>query len=77
MANSLFLTFVGKTKQLVLIALTGVLLLGTAGFFLGRTGFENIVIAYGMVAVATSATSTLAAMDALERSGSLFFSRYS
>jgi hypothetical protein len=77
MANSIFLIFVGKTKQLVAIAGAGLFVLAFAGVFFGRIAFEDIVIAYGMAAIVTASCSTIAAVDALEKAGSLYFSRYS
>ena len=76
MANSLFLVFMNKMKALAGIAGSGVLILALAGLIASRWGYQDVVFAYLLAATVSMAVSYQFVVWALDRPGSLFFSRY-
>lgn len=76
MANCLFLIFMNKIKALAGITAGGVAILAEAGFILSRYGFQDIVFAYLLATAVCMAVSYQFVVWALDRPGSLFFSRY-
>jgi hypothetical protein len=76
MANTLFLIFLNKIRSLVGIALLGVSVLGVGGIIFAQFGFQYIVLAYGLSAIATTSVSTILVVKSLRKPASLFFARY-
>jgi hypothetical protein len=76
LANSLFLIFLGRVKQLLLVVIAGAAIVAVFGFIFGRTSFQDIIYAYALAALATSSVSSILAENALRRPGALFFSRF-
>jgi hypothetical protein len=76
LANSLFLIFLGRVNHLLYVVACGAAIVAVFGFVFGRTGFENIVYAYAIAAIATSVSSSMLVQQALGKPGALFFSRF-
>ena len=76
LANSLFLIFLGKVKELLFVVTIGVAIVAFFGFIFGRAGFEDIIYAYALAALATATISCIIADSSLKRPGALFFSRF-
>ena len=77
MANSLFITFLNKTKISAMIVCVGAAAVIIGGVILGQQGYENIIYAYLIAASIVAAASTLFAFKFIKNSGIRFLGRYS
>jgi hypothetical protein len=75
-ANSLFMIFLGKLKELAVVSALSAIVVLAGGVFAATYGFENIVLAYlGGTAIAALSSTIVVARTMMDASSSLF-SRY-
>ncbi|HKU50003.1 MAG TPA: hypothetical protein VJP79_08640, partial [Nitrososphaera sp.] len=75
-ANSLYMIFLGRLKELAIIGSISAAVVVAGGIFMAGYGFENIVLAYlGGTVVAALASSVVMAAT-IREAGSRLFSRY-
>ena len=75
-ANNMFLFLLNKTKQLVYLVSISAIIVIVGGLILGKSGFENIVVAYLISAIFSFAVSTIYVKKIMKNAGSIFFARY-
>jgi hypothetical protein len=75
-ANSLFMIFLGRLKELAVVSALSAIVVLAGGVFAATYGFENIVLAYlGGTAIAALSSTIVVARTMMDASSSLF-SRY-
>jgi hypothetical protein len=75
-ANSLYMTFLGRTRELAIIALIAAAVVVAGGFIAGSYGFESIVLAYLAGTLVAACASSAAMAATIKDGGSRLFSRY-
>lgn len=75
-ANNMFLSLLNKTKQLVYLVSISAAIVIVGGIILGKSGFENIIVAYLISAVFSFIVSAVYVNKAMKNAGNTFFSRY-
>lgn len=75
-ANNMFLSLLNKTKQLVCLVSISAAIVIVGGLILGKSGFENIVVAYLISAMFSFIVSTVYVNKSMKNAGNIFFSRY-
>ena len=75
-ANNMFLALLNKTKQLVYLVSISASIVIVGGVILGRSGFENIIVAYLVSAIFSFIVSTVYVNKSMKNAGNVFFSRY-
>ena len=75
-ANGLYLTFLGRLKELAIIAMASATVVIVGGIFAAGFGFENIVYAYVAGAAFAALLSSGVMMRTLGNASSWLFSRY-
>ncbi len=75
-ANNMFLALLNKTKQMVYLVSISAAIVIVGGLILGKSGFENIVVAYLISAVFSFVVSAVYVNKSLKNAGNVFFSRY-
>jgi hypothetical protein len=75
-ANNMFLFLLNKTKQLVYLVSISAAIVIVGGLVFGKSGFENIVVAYLISAVFAFIVSSIYARNTMKYAGDRFFSRY-
>lgn len=75
-ANQVFIVFLNKIKPLVYLSITTVAITVIGGMFLGKFGYENIVIAYLASAIFSFVVSTIYVRKIMRHASSVYFSKY-
>jgi hypothetical protein len=75
-ANSLYMIFLGRVKDLGLIAFVSAFVVAAGGIFAGQYGFENVVMAYVAGAAIAAIASCAVMASTIREAGSWLFSRY-
>jgi hypothetical protein len=75
-ANLMFIVFLNKIKQLVYLASIAVCITILGGIFLGKFGYENIVIAYLISGIFSFIASSLYIKKIMHNSSSIYFAKY-
>jgi hypothetical protein len=75
-ANSMFMMFLGRVKELAIIAIVAAGVVIGGGIYSAGFGFENIVLAYLAGAAAASVMSTAVMAKTIGDASSRLFSRY-
>lgn len=74
--NNMFLALLNKIKQTSCIVLVSVSIVIVGGLYLGKFGFENIVISYMASSMFAFIASSIYARKTLRNATDIFFSRY-
>jgi hypothetical protein len=75
-ANNMFLFLLNKTKQLTYLVSISSMIVIVGGLIFGKSGFENIVMAYLISAIFAFTVSTIYVKKIMKNSGNIFFARY-
>ncbi len=75
-ANNMFLSLLNKTKQMVCLVSISAAIVIVGGLILGKSGFENIIMAYLISAMFSFIVSTVYVNKSMKNAGNIFFSRY-
>jgi hypothetical protein len=75
-ANSLFMIFLGKLKELATVSVFSACVVLAGGVFAATYGFENIVLAYLAGSAVAALLSTVVMAATMKDASSRLFSRY-
>jgi hypothetical protein len=75
-ANSLYMMFLGRAKELAIIAFASAAIVVVGGIFAASYGFENLVLAYLAGAIVSACASSIVMIPTIREAGSRLFSRY-
>ncbi|TBR11045.1 MAG: hypothetical protein EPO62_02485 [Candidatus Nitrosotenuis sp.] len=75
-ANLMFIAFLNKIKPLVYMSIVAVSIIAVGGAILGKSGYENITIAYLASAVFSFTVSTVCVRKIIRNASSTYFAKY-
>ena len=75
-ANQVFILFLNKIKPLAYLSIAAVSITVAGGAFLGKFGYENIVVAYLASAIFSFAASTVYARKIMRNASGTYFAKY-